>query len=225
MTSRSITIEQIEELVAYFDRTYPSWFDHLIEAFSTIDYNTKKNNLDYLAAIVVNLTQSKIIRHRLRDKQYLKRLLCFTDRHHSAIRRGSIACILKNCCFDHGLFNVRALPMMRASSFLCSESHEDLIHRLGDNDDFVCALLLPLAGSTTDELTDEENDRLPIDLQYLPSDKQREPDRDIQQILLETLLLVCDRHRRTNMTSMDLSTFSSVQRSRSENTFVRNRSI
>ena len=109
--------------------------------------------------------------------------------------------------------------------FLSVESHEDLVHRMGDNDDFVCALLLPLAGSTTDELTEEENDQLPIDLQYLPSDKQRESDRDIQQILLETLLLVGDRQKGTNMTSIDCSTFSSVQRRRSGNTSVRNRSI
>lgn len=62
---------------------------------------------------------------------------------------------------------------------------------MGQNDDFICSLLLPLAGSTTDELTDEENEQIPIDLQYLPSDKQRESDRDIQLILLESILLVC----------------------------------
>jgi hypothetical protein len=71
------------------------------------------------------------------------------------------------------------------------ESHEQIVHRVGQNDDFICALILPLAGSTADELTDKENEELPIDLQYLPSDKQREVDRDIQQILLETILLVC----------------------------------
>jgi hypothetical protein len=62
---------------------------------------------------------------------------------------------------------------------------------MGIEDEFICALLLPLAGSTTDELDEKENEQLPIDLQYLPSDKQRESDRDIQQILLETILLVC----------------------------------
>ena len=61
---------------------------------------------------------------------------------------------------------------------------------MGIEDEFICALLLPLAGSTTDELNDKENEQLPIDLQYLPSNKQRESDRDIQQILLETILLV-----------------------------------
>ncbi|CAF3365999.1 unnamed protein product [Rotaria sp. Silwood1] len=172
ITSRTITIDQINELINHFDKNYPLWFDNLIQAFSTIDYNVKKNNLDYLSAFLVNLTQSKIIRQRLRDNGHLKRLLCFTDQNHSIIRRGSIACILKNCCFDH-------------------ESHEQLIYRMDDNDDFICSLLLPLTGSTADELTEEENEQLPIDLQYLPSDKHRETDRDIQQILLETVLLLC----------------------------------
>ena len=104
MTSRTITSDQIDEFINHLDKTYPTWFDHLIEAFSTINYNTKKNNLDYLSAFLVNLTQSKIIRQRLRDNEHLKRLLCFTDQTHSTIRRGSVACILKNCCFDHGLF-------------------------------------------------------------------------------------------------------------------------
>ena len=62
---------------------------------------------------------------------------------------------------------------------------------MGDNDDFICALLLPLTGPTADELTEEENDELPMDLQYLPGTKERESDSDIQQILLETILLVC----------------------------------
>lgn len=168
----------------------PSWFDHLIQAFSTIGYNLKKNNLDYLSAFLVNLTQSKLIRQRLRDNDHFKHLFCFTDQNHSIIRRGSVACILKNCCFDHGLFSFW-LKSISSIDHLFLESHEQVIHHPGNTDDFLCALLLPLAGSTADELTDEENEQLPIDLQYLPSDKQRESDRDIQQILLETILLVC----------------------------------
>ena len=76
---------------------------------------------------------------------------------------------------------------------------------MGSNDDFICALLLPLAGSTTEELTDEENEQLPIDLQYLPVDKQRELDRDIQQILLETILLVGRSITYLNFTILALS--------------------
>jgi hypothetical protein len=103
ITSRTITTDQINEFIDHLDRNYPVWFDQLIQAFSTIDYNLKKNNLDYLSALLVNLTQSKHIRQRLRDNEHLKRLLCFTDQIHSTIRRGSVACLLKNCCFDHGL--------------------------------------------------------------------------------------------------------------------------
>jgi len=188
ITSRTITTDQINEFINHLDENYPSWFDQLISAFSTINFNLKKNNLDYLSAILVNLTHSKLIRQRLRTNEHLKRLLCFTDQHHSTIRRGSIACILKNCCFDHGLFYFYSLDFF--AFYFFAESHEQLIHQTENNDDFICALLLPLAGSTADELTEEENEQLPIDLQYLPSDKQRESDRDIQQVLLETILLV-----------------------------------
>ena len=82
------------------------------------------------------------------------------------------------------------ISMLIVNQILYLECHEQLVGQSGQNDDFICALLLPLAGSTTEELTDEENEQLPIDLQYLPIDKQRESDRDIQQILLETILLV-----------------------------------
>jgi hypothetical protein len=102
ITSRTITINQLEDLIHCFDQNYSDWLEHLIQAFTTIDYNCKKNNLDYLSAFLVNLTQVKIIRQRLRSNECLQRLLCFTDQQHSMIRRGSVACILKNCCFDHG---------------------------------------------------------------------------------------------------------------------------
>lgn len=33
-----------------------------------------------------------------------------------------------------------------------------------------------------------------MDLQYLPSDKQREPDADIRKMLIEAIMLVSRRH-------------------------------
>jgi len=50
------------------------------------------------------------------------------------------------------------------------------------------ALLLPLAGP--EELLEDEMNQLPIDLQYLPEDKEREPDPEIRLLLIETLLQV-----------------------------------
>jgi hypothetical protein len=48
--------------------------------------------------------------------------------------------------------------------------------------------LLPLAGP--EELNDEENDQLPIDCQYLPSDKKRESDPELRVMLLESITKV-----------------------------------
>ena len=48
--------------------------------------------------------------------------------------------------------------------------------------------MLPLAGP--EELDDEDMEKLPEDLQYLPPDKEREDDPDIRIMLIETLMLV-----------------------------------
>jgi hypothetical protein len=48
--------------------------------------------------------------------------------------------------------------------------------------------LLPLAGP--EEFSEEENDKLPIELQYLGDEKTREEDADIRKILLEALTQV-----------------------------------
>ncbi|XP_056410479.1 protein HGH1 homolog [Hyla sarda] len=60
---------------------------------------------------------------------------------------------------------------------------------LGDDVDLLPFLLLPLAGG--EEYTEDEVEVLPPDLQYLPEDKQREPDPDIRKMLLECLQLLC----------------------------------
>lgn len=54
--------------------------------------------------------------------------------------------------------------------------------------DILPFLLLPLAGP--EDFSEEEMERLPVDLQYLPPDKQREPDADIRKMLVEAVMLV-----------------------------------
>lgn len=49
-------------------------------------------------------------------------------------------------------------------------------------------LLLPLAGG--EEFDEDDMEKLPEDLQYLPSDKEREYDRDLRIMLIETILLL-----------------------------------
>lgn len=59
---------------------------------------------------------------------------------------------------------------------------------LSDEVDILPPLLLPLAGP--EELTDEENDQLPLDCQYLPDEKEREGDPQLRKMLLETIMKV-----------------------------------
>ena len=51
------------------------------------------------------------------------------------------------------------------------------------------SLLLPLAGP--EQFDDEEMERLPEDLQFLPDDKAREVDPDIRKMLIEAMMKVC----------------------------------
>ena len=59
---------------------------------------------------------------------------------------------------------------------------------LGDKVDLLPRLLLPLAGP--EEFDDDDMERLPVDLQYLPPDKKREKDPDIRKILVECIFQV-----------------------------------
>ncbi|XP_041812613.1 protein HGH1 homolog [Chelmon rostratus] len=139
----------------------------LVEIFCTEGYN-KYAKLHCVGPLLSNLTQLPEARNFIMDKDrcVVQRLLPFTQYQGSSVRRGGVIGTLRNCCFDHAL-------------------HEWL---LSDAVDILPFLLLPLAGP--EELTEEENDGLPVDLQYLPEDKKREEDPDIRKMLLETLLLL-----------------------------------
>ncbi|XP_040060669.1 protein HGH1 homolog [Gasterosteus aculeatus] len=139
----------------------------LVTIFCTEGYN-KKANFHYLGPLLSNLTQLPEARDYMMDKDrcVIQRLLPFTQYQASVVRRGGVVGTLRNCCFDHA-------------------RHEWL---LSDAVDILPFLLLPLAGP--EELTEEENEGLPVDLQYLPEDKKREDDPDIRKMLLETLLLL-----------------------------------
>ncbi|KAM8756773.1 protein HGH1 homolog [Acanthopagrus schlegelii] len=139
----------------------------LVEIFCTEDFN-KKAKLHYLGPLLSNLTQLPEARSYIMDKDrcVIQRLLPFTQFQASVVRRGGVIGTLRNCCFDH--------------------THHEWL--LSDDVDILPFLLLPLAGP--EELTEEENDGLPVDLQYLPEDKKREEDPDIRKMLLETLFLL-----------------------------------
>uniref|UniRef100_A0A8D8XWV9 Protein HGH1 homolog n=1 Tax=Cacopsylla melanoneura TaxID=428564 RepID=A0A8D8XWV9_9HEMI len=143
--------------------------DQLVSCFVIQNYNKQKCNLNYLAKVFGNLTQISDFRQYVldKDKCTIQRLIPFTEYAESSVRREGIAALIKNCCFD-------------------TESHAWL---LGDTVDLLPKLLLPLAGG--EEFDDEDNEKLPIECQYLSSDKKREPNAQIRKILLETLLQLC----------------------------------
>lgn len=59
---------------------------------------------------------------------------------------------------------------------------------LSEDLDLLSRLLLPLAGP--EQFDDEDNEKLPIDLQYLPDDKERESDTKLRLALLQALTQV-----------------------------------
>lgn len=109
----------------------------------------------------------------------------------NSLRRAGVIMTLKNCCFELGnllskvlichliLFNISNLFI------ICLEKHEWL---LSEDLDLLPRLLLPLAGP--EQFDEEDNEKLPLDLQYLPDDKEREPDSDLRLALLQALTQV-----------------------------------
>ncbi|KAL3270560.1 hypothetical protein HHI36_021097 [Cryptolaemus montrouzieri] len=144
-------------------------FDDIINIFTKVDYNTRGAKLNYLGPWLSNMTQDQRVREYILDpeKCVIQRLLPYTEYKESIVRRGGIIGTLRNCCFE-----------VLSNQWLLSEE-VDILPRL----------LLPLAGN--EEFDDEDNDKLPLELQYLPEDKMREPDPDIRKMLIEAITQLC----------------------------------
>ncbi|XP_072946993.1 protein HGH1 homolog [Epargyreus clarus] len=149
--------------------------NNILNAFVNTDFN-KHSNLDYLAPFLSNLSCSSRVRKWLtEEKPYipLLKLLPFCNYERSNIRRGGAIGTIRNLSFDTDYHN-----------FL-----------LNDDLDLLTYLLSPLMGN--EDYCDEEMDKLPISLQYLPKEKSRDPDIDIRKMIIETLNKLCSkRHGR-----------------------------
>lgn len=66
-----------------------------------------------------------------------------------------------------------------------SDYHEWL---LSEDVDILSRLLLPLAGG--EEFDEDDMEKLPVDLQYLPPDKKREEDPGLRTMLVEAITQV-----------------------------------
>lgn len=158
----------VERVITLIEKSRYTW-DSIVAAFTAKQYNNTGAELHHLGSVFSNLSQSPSLRRYLmdRDRSVIQRLLPFTEYADSVVRRCGIVATLKNCCFD-------------------TENHEWL---LGPDVDILSYLLLPLAGP--EEFDDEDNDKLPINLQYLPETKKREPDVNIRIMLLDALTQLC----------------------------------
>ena len=67
-------------------------------------------------------------------------------------------------------------------SYLSTEFHSWL---LSEDVNLLSRLLLPIAGP--EEFEEEDMDCLPLDLQYLPSDKKREEDAEVRLMLVQAV--------------------------------------
>lgn len=97
----------------------------------------------------------------------ITKLLVFTEKYDSKIRREGVASTIKNSLFD-------------------TKSHLKL---LDDKINLLPYILLPLAGP--EEIDEDDMFNLPEELQLLPSDKKRDPVSNIICTHLESLLLLC----------------------------------
>jgi len=139
---------------------------------STWVYNVKNHSSEFYVKFLCNVTQTVKGRSMMLDEEQLllPRLFIFMDQtKFSLVFRIAMAGILKNCCME-------------------LESHAWL---LTEDIDILSTLLLPLAGP--EEFTEEDYSKMPASLQYLPNDKEREPNGSIRKTLLEALFKLCQR--------------------------------
>ncbi|KAL3856536.1 hypothetical protein ACJMK2_011282 [Sinanodonta woodiana] len=140
----------------------------MVLALCNPTYN-EKADLYYLAGVLANLSQIRDVRLQLMDKKQciIQRLLPFVEFKQSEICRTGVVATLKNCSFD-------------------TDFHDWL---LGEEVDILPRLLLPLAGP--EEFDEDDMEKLPVDLQYLPTDKSRESVSNIRKMLVEAIFQLC----------------------------------
>ncbi|GAB7339467.1 hypothetical protein MBLNU457_6092t1 [Dothideomycetes sp. NU457] len=158
--------------------TSPVAIDQLLDLFvkgADGSYN-KAADYDYLSYLFADMARhsagrTHFLAPRSEDANVvpLSKIVVFTE-HKSDIRRRGVASTIKNCCFDK-----------EAHTQLLKPESEDGVNLLP-------YILLPLMGP--EDYSDEDTEGMLDELQLLPPDKSREPDKEIVKTHLETLLLL-----------------------------------
>ncbi|EEQ40883.1 hypothetical protein CLUG_05011 [Clavispora lusitaniae ATCC 42720] len=140
-------------------------FDRSLNKYADYDY------LSYFFADISRFESGR--RYFITEQEYdhvvpISKLLVFTEKYDSKIRREGVASTIKNSLFD-------------------VDSHEKLV--TDENINLLPYILLPVAGP--EELDEDDMFNLPDELQLLPPDKKRDPVESILCTHLESLLLLC----------------------------------
>jgi len=149
--------------------------------------NAREGSLHFLASVFANITnipegRSFFMTPMGNPLEYpLSKVTCFTE-HPDTIRRGGIASTVKNCTFD--VKSHKAILGSEDESFSATPGGPQ-----APGIDALQYILLPLAGP--EELNLDEQDKLPLSLQFLPDTKVRERDHVLRLVHVEALLLLC----------------------------------
>lgn len=163
-------LTRVENSIELCLDTFLPRLNDLLNVFININYNQTRSKLHYIAPIFSNLSCSPRVRKWFTEENPfvpLIKLLPFCNYNESTIRRGGAIGTVRNISFD-------------------TQYHEFL---LSNELDLLTYLLPPIMGN--EEYVDDEMDKLPIALQYLPKEKQRDPDIDIRKMVIETLNKLC----------------------------------
>lgn len=167
-------ITRLEDELDEFLDTFLPQLNDLLNIFVNVDFNKKGSKLHYLAPMLSNLSRSARVQKWLTEENPhvpLIKLLPFCNYEPSNIRRGGAIGTIRNLSF-------------------ATEYHEYLLQ---SDLDLLTYLLSPLMGN--EEYPDDEMDTLPITLQYLPKDKQREVDIDLRKMIIEILNRLCTKQK------------------------------
>ncbi|GAV52459.1 hypothetical protein ZYGR_0AG04500 [Zygosaccharomyces rouxii] len=142
-------------------------YDRKLNKFSTFDY------LSYFFADISRFKTGR--QYFIETQEYdditpISKLLVFTEKYDSKIRREGVASTIKNSLFD-------------------SETHQRLLE--DDSINLLPYILLPIASAKDSEIDEEDMFNLPDELQLLPEDKTRDPIPSIICVHLESILLLC----------------------------------
>lgn len=136
----------------------------------------KYANFDFLSYFFADISRFRRGRQYFIEQQDydgvvpLSKLLVFTEKYDSKIRREGVASTIKNSLFD-------------------SETHDRILNDQQIN--LLPYILLPIASAKDSEIDEEDMFNLPDELQLLPEDKIRDPVPAIVCNHLESLLLLC----------------------------------